>query len=179
MPKPRMLRVWPNPFSAIDHEGRPAGVVSLEPVGDGITVFDDRRFVGCVLKSKVTKKVPRGSAQQNEQDTWFEYDKEPTTVPLTPYYVRAVRTGELVCADEASAQKAGVKFADPAKFLAAARDGAVKHIEEVVSHESHDDDFCDPVKSFSFGPMGDSTPVSTKPEDKAPKTTKAEPKGGV
>lgn len=179
MPKLKTLKVYPNPFSHIDHEGRPAGVVAMEPIGDGVTVFDDRRFVGATLKAKITKKAPLGSAQQNEQDTFFVFADEPSVVHMTPYYVRAIKNGLLIPADEDSARKANVKFADPAQTLYAAREGAAAHLK-LMAHEEHDSDFCDTLLKFVFGPMLKS-PESEKPklEDRPKTKSDDKSKGGV
>lgn len=128
MPKPKKqkvyLNVFANPFCVEeDHEGRAHGHVQFEPV---FKAKDPRNallpYVGCHLiatpKAKGEDGVPEpgtklhivvqsGQAEHAGWDHVWEYDTEPTLVPLTPYYLHHLRSHghhgpALLPADEAT-----------------------------------------------------------------------------
>lgn len=196
---PSTLRVLPNPYCHLDHEGRPAGACPAD-------ALDHVRYVA----TKVTRESPRGrtkasyvdkQARQHvaarrvavvvgtqAQDTtlggggdahdlFFDFDHpiDPVTitaemgdeqrvklvddakaaahakgpmaavVPLTPYYVRAVKSGELLAADAKTAKLCGFRvkdFRDPAELLAEEKAGAIArwkahHDEEPEATVAH------------------------------------------
>lgn len=171
MPK-RTLLVYPNPFHAIDHEGRPAGVLPLEPEGDGVTTFDDRRFVGATLKAEILQKFPRGDARQSVQRTTFDFSDEPVEVRNTPYYRMAIARGEILAADKASALECGIDstYLEPAKVLLTARDEAIG-LWKRMDHEDHDG-VPESLSKFAFGPMPEAVEARKKAADEADKAAK-------
>ena len=140
MPRLLTLSVIANPFAALDHEGRPAGVVLLDPVEhhpygehttDAVTGqprYEPRRYVGAEIDAEATQVVRRAgaqglgsSAQFDLQDTVWKFSAEPQTVPQTHYYLDRLRDGELFAADPATARLAGKPFVEPKEALAGAR----------------------------------------------------------
>lgn len=116
----KTLRVLPNPYLHLDHEGRPSSAVPVDPGHN-----PGRAWVGAHLCVTVLTKDKQGFA--TDQDTWFEFDlAEPAEVPNTHYYAHAVRHGQLIAADEATARTVGRKFADPATTLAESKVAAAK-----------------------------------------------------
>lgn len=94
----KKLKVLPNPWTYIDHTGRPAGHVKVEQPNRGF----DPRAVGSriaddpVLTSAAQKGVPLA---QDVHEIEREYSKEPVEVPNTDYYRRCVINGDLIAAD--------------------------------------------------------------------------------
>lgn len=97
MPKPKMLRVYPNPFCAdLDHEDRAHGRIPYEPNPKGDPGI---QWVGVTLRAAkiadgpVDEKqnvLPVGKGDRSNWDHVCEYDLEPVTVPPTGYYLRAL-----------------------------------------------------------------------------------------
>ncbi len=101
MPKKlNTLKVWPNPFHALDADGRPAGVLPYEPEGNGVTTFDARRFVGAMVDAEILQKFPPGDARQAVQRTWFKFQDDVSEVRCSPYYQHAIARGEIFAADK-------------------------------------------------------------------------------
>ncbi len=148
------LKVWPNPFLQIDHEGRPNGVLPYEPEGDGVRTFDSRRFVGAHLKAVILEEFPKGDPRQTVQDTTFEYEEVAVEVKNTPYYRNALKDGSLFAADEKTARLAGIKFVDPDKALTNAKTAALEVWSKTYKHEETDyENGPQNLIDFSFGPM--------------------------
>jgi hypothetical protein len=131
MPKTELIRVYPNPFTFVDHEGRPAGHVQYEPTIGGAGDAQ-LRWIGCgVVASHVRKASDkpehrlRGLQDQHwwgdAHDHYWEYATEPTIVPLTGYYLRLIQHHDLFVADVESHEKVfGSRdgFVDPKQRLA-------------------------------------------------------------
>lgn len=166
----RTLRVYPNPYHHLDHEGRPCGVLPWEPEGDGVTTFDSRRFVGATLQAVITKKFPKGDARQTEQDTTFIFSDEAVQVNDTPYYRRAIKSGEIFAADADTARRAAVPFMEPTLALTNAKAGALHHLKNIHVHEDHDEETHAALIDHSFGPMAE----AIKGRVEANKVAKAE-----
>lgn len=164
MPAIRKINVWPNPFGHVDAEGRPCGLLPVEPVGSVSNPSDSLRFVGAQLRAKVLVKAPPGSRQQSVQDTTVEYADEPTALHLTDYYRDALRRREIIPADEATAKLAKVPFLEPAKFFVTARAEKLTHQKDVLLHDDHEDDdeIHTPLESFHFGPMPEAVEARAK-----------------
>lgn len=125
------LRVYPNPWHTLDHEGEPCGTVPFDPVHAGT----GRRWVGARIASADLENKPKSLMQRRTRagrvDTlyseepihrirWvFEMD-EPTLLPPLPPYLAALRGGELLPADEATARRAGVPFLPREEAMSAA-----------------------------------------------------------
>jgi hypothetical protein len=121
---PRVLRVCTNPFRSTDPQGRPCHVVQLDPM-DPRYPRDARGWRGEVgsriLSAEEVRPAPAGrdkdghelTLQAARHDRVWGFRREPLELPLTDYYRRAVRDGDLLAADEESARLCGVPFADP------------------------------------------------------------------
>lgn len=121
--KPRTLSVVANPWLHIDVQGRPCAACPMDvPPGR-------KAFVGARVSPELTKILKKGNplaGQDHVQDTVWEFDLSPQTVPDTPYYRHCLRTGEILPADEKAAQAAGhAKFVKPDVALAEARKVAI------------------------------------------------------
>lgn len=125
-----VVRVYPNPYCHLDHEGEPQGVYPDDPdISAG-----DRRWVGATLDLDRTKVLevfkrddPRhGSQVAPAQTTKFRFETAPVMRPMSKHYRDGIRTGCLVAADEVSAKFAGIKdFIPPEKALARERERAI------------------------------------------------------
>lgn len=117
----RTLRVRPNPFTYIDHLGRPAGVCPCDP--DGHT--PERRWVGAtigeaLLVSSAVTRVVAGATQEIAaavHDLRWSYSEEAVTLPNTEYYRRKIFNGELIADDVATARESGVFSFKPAGLV--------------------------------------------------------------
>lgn len=130
MPRTPMIRVYPNPFSAIDHEGRPCGRVMLDPVDHHAYAADHepRRYVGAAIdneKTVVFQKSAKGSAQADLQETFWSFSEDVVELPRTHYYLERIRANELFAADEDTAEHAGIALVPYEKQLAAAKASAL------------------------------------------------------
>lgn len=117
------LRVYANPHSHLDHKGRPAGAVMLDPVqhapyADSNSnhptepTWEPRQYVGARIDEKRTKitKVHVSHLNDVEQETVFAFSEEVVVLPDTQYYRERLRDGDLLCADEATARECGLPF---------------------------------------------------------------------
>lgn len=115
--KIKTLKVVPNPYSALDADGRPQAVVSMEGQFD--------RYVGAVLNVEESQKTGKHI---------FDIDTSTAVeVPATPYYLRRLWAGTLVAADQATAKLAGLdtdKFEQPEVVVSKARELAAHNFEE-------------------------------------------------
>lgn len=169
----RTMLVWPNPFHAVDHTGRPACVLSYEPEGNGVDTFDDRRFVGASLKATILQKFAPGDARQTVQRTTFEYADEPTKVPATAYYKHAIARGEIFAADAESAKLCGIDstFLEAGPLLERAREEAIGEWMR-QGHEEHDG-VPEVLSKFAFGPMPEAIKARADAAAKAADAEKA------
>jgi hypothetical protein len=139
----KFLLVYPNPFIALDHDGFPAGACQCDMAEHvGMT---SRRWVGAELDDKATFLLEKLSPEElryrdARQQTRFRFDfSEPTRLPVTEYYRDRLRHSEILCADEATAKLAGLKFVAPAEALAKAKaDAAAKWIAMMGPGEKPD-----------------------------------------
>ena len=127
MPREQTIRVFANPYCALDHEGRPSGAVMFDPVDHHAYASSDqpRRYVGamhCPERTKVYQKAAEGSAQSDLQDTVWNFSEDAVTLPLSHYYLGHIRSGDLIAADAETAEHAGLaEFVDPKAALARAK----------------------------------------------------------
>jgi len=152
MPKPRTLRVLPNPYVFIDHEGRPHGSFDADPIQHD----PNARKIGIkAIKATPIRLPSKGDDRPALHDVVLEYSDEVQTLPdgdavhgpslharmgLKQGAVvedvkdakgavtgrKIVLPGALVAADEETAKAVGLPFADPIELLAAAREAAIK-----------------------------------------------------
>lgn len=118
MPIPhKTLRVLPNPWTYIDHKGRPAGRFPYETT-DG--VLPDGRTIGSHIASAEEVKAAKSvriagftfQLAPADHDIQIAYSDEPVTVANTPYYRKAIASGQLIAADVATANVAGIRAKD-------------------------------------------------------------------
>lgn len=117
--------------STMDHEGRPNGAFMSDPLVDGGA---QGRRVGALVCEEHTTKHARGrsfmsaSFDTTPQRTVYSFNgctahefepfelagklakTDPVPLPMSEYYKAALRTGELIAADEQTAKEAGVSF---------------------------------------------------------------------
>jgi hypothetical protein len=115
------LSVLPNPYHALDHEGRPAGPCPRERTP---TTVGHQGYVGAERHCTVPEKLVDGHQGTPAQDTCWQFSKEPTQVrDPHGYYRQMLRDGALFPADAKTARMAGpdVKYAPYAELLADAK----------------------------------------------------------
>lgn len=176
--KPRTLSVFANLYSHVDEQGRPQGALPWDPHGHN----PDRGWVGARLEAvqiKPARTVKVGNAvltlEEAEYERTLVFDHEPTTLPETPYYLAALRRGELVAADEATAKMAGLKFVDPEKALADAKIAAIT-LWKQQAHEYHGGDVPEALTGALHGKaLGDARAKAAK-DAAAPKAPAADTK---
>ncbi len=132
----RTLWVLPNPWAAIDHLGRPAAAVPVDPVDHDP---HNRRWVGATCEAKLVKPAQRqriGSqivvVAEAEYDLEWTFTDAPVRLPNTPYYRERVKRGELLAADKATAAACNVKlakFQDPKRYLETLKGEAIKEFD--------------------------------------------------
>lgn len=123
----KTISVVANPWFALDHKGRPCGVVPVEPREFGSHLG----FVGAKVdrnRTTVTSRRP-GEILPPAQDTVYEFSDKPVQVGATVYYRELLRSGALLPADESAARWANLKFVPPAQALAQARKKAEAEFE--------------------------------------------------
>lgn len=144
------LLVYPNPYAAVDHEGLPSGVVAGCPehgqgglvypgasVDEGRTVLLDHpdvaeKAAGSAADRQLAALLDRDKARSRPQRTRWKFSREPVPLPATAHYLRCLRDGDLVPADEATSTAVGLRHRDPLLALAEARQRAVD--EWVAAH---------------------------------------------
>lgn len=146
MPIPRPdLNVLPNPWTYIDHRGRPAGVVPVEPPREATyapptTLRAVGAKVGKVRQVRAARHQRVGTAVgeivKARHDLEWEFSDEPTTVPFSAYYRAKVRKGELLAADEPTARACGVKFVEPKAALEKARKEAIERFDAETGEDA-------------------------------------------
>lgn len=120
------ISVRTNPFHVLDHEGRPAGAVLKEIDG----AYSSLSYVGATMTSKPAdipgNSTPRqGELRQLVEDRTFEFETGDIRLAKSAYYLRCVKDGALLAADEATAKAAGIPFVDPTVALSKARKAAI------------------------------------------------------
>jgi hypothetical protein len=120
------LRVHPNPYAALDPNGKPAGVVHFDPEHN---LGNDVAHIGCITSRKPADASKLWSRYEHNRDTRYCYehsfDLAAADIPHTDYHVRQIKDGSLLCADEATARTAGIAFVQPAVALEKAREAAI------------------------------------------------------
>jgi hypothetical protein len=128
----QMMRVLPNPYSALDHEGRPSGAFPHEPIGGGSQApgEDYVRYVCAHREHKVLRQANPNLQLRQLDDYCWKFSMEPENVEATVYYNRAVRSKQILAADADSWVLAGgerAEFTPPMEELARAKHRAVTH----------------------------------------------------
>jgi hypothetical protein len=164
------LRVLPNPFAHLDHEGLPAGTFPFDPIHHS----PDRRWVGAVVDRSPgldgqpkTRHLPQaGDLTAAIKDTrpgaakgairrvhvdraprkrivWAHAVEpgSPHLLPSTPHYLFGLRERSLIPADKASATKAAVPFVEPVLALKQAADKAIADWTQTYGEPPPTDDW--------------------------------------
>ena len=107
------LLVFPNKWHQVDKFCNPAGIVACDPEGHS----PDNRKIGASLESTdVIGTFEPGDLRKPRQHNYWQFDVEPTWLPVTAYYIAEIRKGTLFAANEATAFLAGVPFVDPSEL---------------------------------------------------------------
>ena len=170
MPK-RVLRVYANPYTFIDQEGRPAGVYSHDPAH-----LPGQMHVGIArLQTTVTeKRDPSKDTRPSLMDLVHHYDGEVQEIPYTPgdpgfkHYRDGLKNGDLIAADETTARAAGLKFEEPGEVLGRARIKAVREWQD--AHDGEPPTFATEDDAHAHVPMGLRGPAGTGFTRGAPST---------
>lgn len=173
-----ILRVFPNPFAFLDHEGLPAATFPFDPIHHS----PDRRWVGAVVdrspgpdgKPK-TRHLPQpGDLTTAIRDTrpgappgairrvhvdraprkrivWVHsVDLEaPHVVPDTPHYRFGLREQSLLPADPETAEKAGVPYLEPGRALLEAAKKAIADWTQAYGSPPSADDWPDALRAIA------------------------------
>jgi hypothetical protein len=129
--EPTTIHVLPNPWCAVDGEGRPAGACAVDP-----DVFG-RRWIGAQIdrgQTKVAEHTPDELREMGRclvaprQTTRWVFATEPVAVAFSgerkAVMIRKLRNREVLPADKETARVAGVAFREPAAALAEERQRA-------------------------------------------------------
>ncbi len=124
----KIIKVFPNPWAATDHEGQPCGVCPSDPME---TMGEPGRLVGVRHEAEFLNEVQKGELRNRRQRTTYRFlgetncetkphelaaklvEKEPVTLAASSYYLERLRDRSLLPADTATAAMAGVKFEEP------------------------------------------------------------------
>lgn len=142
MPFPnKKLKVHPNPWVFIDHLGRPAGRLpfdgyehSQSPGAVGATITDVKLVQSAMIMRVAGRDLEVNPAQHDHRIT---YSKEAVEIPNTAYYRDAIKRFDLVAADSATAQEAGVKFEDPSSVLSKLKLEAVARFNAETAEDAY------------------------------------------
>lgn len=126
-----LLLVYPNPYSALDSEGMPNGIVRFDPIHGAAGALD---FIGASATFKTEKRKdakgkllgPRDAPEvQPLRTRIIEYDLVPQRLPHTDYHVRQISSGDLIPVDEATAKRCGLPFVPPIEAFKVAKAHAI------------------------------------------------------
>lgn len=116
------LRVWANPYAALDEFGNPANAVATDPT------HELGGFVGAKLVKNPEISVEsyaKGDPRYPVSGLKFEFDAGAIELPQTHYYLQQIERGNLFAADAETAKAAGVKFVEQGIALGASKAAAV------------------------------------------------------
>jgi hypothetical protein len=128
------IRVLPNPYASLDADGNPNGAFQHEGVPGA--------FIGArLVKADPNHREPNVGAMiagLAKAPLWrFEFDDvDPVELDASPHLLYAIRHGELLPADEATARECGLKFVPVGDALAAAKDKACKAFKAETGKEA-------------------------------------------
>lgn len=177
----RILYGIPNPFAApLDQHGRPCGAAMRDPE----MTLGSPRYVGATLARKVVSTPSSGLDDrhiavrarafdkgtldafggQARYDTTWTFDLAPQPLEDTRYHRDALARGELLVADQATANFLKLPFVDPMKRLALARDA---RIAEWTAQTEEEPDFAlwqPELRPPSAAPPAPSTTTPKNPQ---------------
>lgn len=137
-----MLQVIPNPYRVLDADGKPTAIVPChskhapgEFVGATKTLVVESPAEFVDVKRKVGDREVKEAklAAFDRSKASFTFSFEPVGVPgegaAGGYYLKRVREGSLIAADQATARACGVAHVAPKDVLAKEREVAAKEFE--------------------------------------------------
>lgn len=120
-----IVRVLPNPYHSLDHEGRPAGHCPRERLMS-TAPGTHQGYVGCTCLATAPEKLPDGHHGTPNQDTVWHFSREPLSIAdPRGYYRLAVSRGEIIAADQKTAMASNVKYVPYDEALRLAKAEAV------------------------------------------------------
>lgn len=145
------LKVYPNPYAALDGQGQPVGTVRHDPQHGRKGVV---HYVGADLAFRVRTAdenagrrgairirdttFPTSQGRQLLRETVITYRLgKPATIEHTDYHVQRLQQGELLPADAATAKIAAVAWVEPQEALDAAREGKGLYGRELVAWQAN------------------------------------------
>jgi hypothetical protein len=177
----RVLRVYANPYTFIDPEGRPAGVYSYDPAR-----LPGQQHVGIArLQTTVTEpRDPSKDPRPSLMDLVHHYDAEIQEISYTPgdpgfkHYRDGIREGSLIPADEATAKAVGLPFEDPNEVLGRARLKAVRDWQD--AHDGEAPAFASDDNAHAHVPTALRGPANAQASEppQAPQPQSADPRRG-
>ena len=122
----RKARFVGNPWSALDHKGRPSGYY---PIAGAFG-----QYVGVSVDATATKQLHGADPAAGIEPEWdlvWKFSTEPVEVPLigaeAAHYLQGVRSGDIFPADAATSRACGQKtFVPPAQAIEAAKKAALE-----------------------------------------------------
>lgn len=122
--KTATLLVLPNPYSALDAEGMPAGAVRYDPEVGRPGVIE---YIGVAVSKKPVDDKANLQREKREQrrKTTFRWTPKPVQIPATPYHKDLVRSGQILAADQATARECKIWFVPPKVALEQAKAKAI------------------------------------------------------
>lgn len=162
----RTLRVHCNPWHAVDAEGRPVGACPL--IRQPQHVNTHQGFVSANVVASAPEKLPQGHAGTPNQETLFQFSPEPQELDNDIFgrARQAIRSGELIAADEETAKAVGVKFVPLADAVAAAKEQARAKRKAIGLDIADIDPFAQPL------PGGKESPVDVAAKSGAERAAK-------
>jgi hypothetical protein len=110
----QFLQVLPNPYLQLDGFGNPAGAFAVDPKHN-----PDRCYVGAMVANvEVLDSLQKGDTRAPRQDIYWKFElDEVTNIPVTDYYLEALRKGCIFPANADTAKRAGIAFKDKEDYL--------------------------------------------------------------
>src|SRR5262249_25759773 len=136
------LKVWANPWHALDHMGRPAGHCAKER---SASTPGHAGYVGGQIVASAPIVLEPGHAGTPDQDTSWHFDRKPVQAPDPVYDRQKVATGELFPADLKTVTKCAWQAPDAGRIHAESwwaqqfeAGNALDELLEVAKREAYD-----------------------------------------
>jgi hypothetical protein len=131
-----------NPFHSVDDEGRPTGACPVDPRDPRFRKLGDvRGLVGAKREARLVREgMPGGGVAEPSARHEFTYQFRfaPFELHETRFYLRQIRDGGLIAANEETALLAGVRFVpvELARALAKSRSRGTAEVQWTDPPES-------------------------------------------
>lgn len=131
----KTIRVVSNPYSALDHKGRPCGIFPVEPEGGSAV-----EYIGARIDRELTtvRVADKGDLRGSRMDTVFAFRPEPVEVRASEYYRDGLKSGAILPADQASAEFAGLKFTPVETAREATKKLAIANFDALYGAGAHE-----------------------------------------